>query len=197
MDNLLLHAKGLFKERQRIALATLLIIFTFTFYIFYSQNIYGIVTVPPDWVPPGWAQGFEVMYSFNTIGFILALAIMVFMYAFWSWAFLPAPAVYYTLGVIRGIFGSDVEIKQTIGKRFRILLENGKEVYIKCRIKEYGSGEWFVYRLISSRIDAANIEEIALRHGMSVDKGRFISWVGNEELYGRMLLMARAMKIAS
>ncbi len=197
MDRLLVQAKGLYKDRQRIALATIMIIFTLTFYVFYSPGIYGLGTEAPSWFPSGWAQGLEVVYSFNTVGFFLAFALMVFAYAFWSWAFLPTPAVAYTMGVFKGIFGRSVKIKQAIGKRFKILLDDGNQIQITCRLRGNGTSDWFVYRLESSVIEGKNTESIALRHGMSTKKGRFVTWVGNDELHGRMLLLAKAISIGS
>lgn len=197
MDRLLVLSKGLYKDRQRIALATMLIIFTFAFYVFYSPGIYGIASELPTWFPYGWTQGFEVVYSFNTVGFFLAFALMVFSYAFWSWAFLPTPAVTYTMGILRGIFGRSVKIKQSIGKRFKILLDGGDQINLTCRLKDHSSGDWFIYRLESSVIQGKDTEEIALRHGMSVKNGRFVTWVGNDELHGRMLLLAKAISIGA
>ncbi|MHA1928028.1 MAG: hypothetical protein ACTSV2_05530 [Candidatus Thorarchaeota archaeon] len=197
MDKLLVLSKSLYKDRQRIALATMMIIFTFAFYVFYSPGIYGLGTEPPANFPYGWTQGFEVVYSFNTVGFFLAFALMVLAYGFWSWAFLPTPAVTYTMGILRGIFGQSAKIKQSFGKRFKILLDSGDEITLTCRLREHGSGDWFVYRLESSIIQGKNAEEIALRHGMSLKKKKFVSWVGNDELHGRMLLLAKAISLSA
>ena len=197
MDKLLVLSKGLYKDRQKIALATMMIIFTFAFYVFYSPGIYGLGTEPPADFPIGWTQGFEVVYSFNTVGFFLAFALMAFAYAFWSWAFLPTPAVTYTMGILRGIFGRSANIKQSFGKRFKINLDSGAQITLTCRLREQGSGDWFVYRLESSIIQGKDVEDIALRHGMSMKKNRFVSWVGNDELHGRMLLLAKAISISA
>ncbi|MFW9953579.1 MAG: hypothetical protein ACFFD3_03420 [Candidatus Thorarchaeota archaeon] len=197
MDSLLVHAKGLYRDRQRIALATVMIVFTVTFYIFYSPGIYTISEDVPSYFDSGWAQGIEIVYSFNTVGFFLAFAIMVFAYALWIWAFLPAPAVSYTLGVLRGVFGSKVKVRPIFGKRFRLLLENGVELSIICRIRSNDPQNWFIYRLESSPIDSPNIRNIALRHGMSVYHNRFVTWVDNEELHSRSILMAKAINMAS
>ncbi|MFX1416280.1 MAG: hypothetical protein ACFFC0_05685, partial [Promethearchaeota archaeon] len=114
----------------------------------------------------------------------------------WSWAFLPSPAVMYTMGVLRGIFGSRVEIKHSIGRRFRVFLDSGLHIDITCKIKDLDTGEWFLYRVASSPIEADNLANVALRNGMSVSKGRFVSWVSNDEFHLRILLMAKAMSMA-
>ncbi|MDF1540428.1 MAG: hypothetical protein P1Q69_16150 [Candidatus Thorarchaeota archaeon] len=193
MDRLLIRAKGLYADRQRIALATLSIVFTVTFYVFYSPGIYiiteGIVTAAPY----GSVQGFEIVYSFNTIGFYLAFSILVFAYAFWSWAFLPTPAVSYTMGVLRGIFGSKTRISHSFGKRFKVLLSDELWVQITCKIKGHGPEEWFLYRLESSTISNPNLENVALRHGMSVSENKLVTWVSNEELHSRTMLMSQAI----
>ncbi|MHA1958990.1 MAG: hypothetical protein ACW99U_02085 [Candidatus Thorarchaeota archaeon] len=196
MDRLLKRAQGLFIDRQRIALSAFMITFVVTFYLFYSPGIVGIAE-PPDWFPPGWAQGLEVVASFNTVGFLLAFAMMVFAYGFWQWAFLPTPAISYTKAVLLGVFGRGVSVTQSIGKRFRILLEEGAYVDVTCRIRGQGSGEWFAYRLSSSPVSRTDAESIALRHGMSLKNGRFTTWISSEELHSRTHLLARAMAIAS
>jgi hypothetical protein len=174
-----------------------MIVFTVTFYVFYSPGIYTLVEGTPTQPTYGSVQGIEIIYSFNTIGFFLAFSVMVFAYALWTWAFLPSPALSYTLGVLRGIFGSSVSIRQRIGKRFTILLHSGIELCIKCRIKGEGPEDWFVYRLESSRFDDSNLENIALRHGMSVSDGRLVTWVTNDELHSRTLLMGTAISMLS
>lgn len=197
MDRLLERARGLYKDRQRIALSAFIVVFAFTFYMFYSPGIIGLGAEPPQWFPPGWSQGLEVVVSFNTLGFFLAFALMVFAYSFWQWAFLPTPAVNYTLGVLRGILGPKVQIKHRIGKRFRVFLEDGKFVDILCRIREHESGEWFVYRLTSSPLFSTKLSSLALRHGMSVSKDRLTTCISNDELHSRIVLMLRAISLVS
>jgi hypothetical protein len=197
VDNLLVRAKGLYIDRQRIALATIMIVFTVTFYVFYSPGIYTLGEDSTGPITYGSVQGIEFVYSFNTIGFFLAFSVMVFAYALWSWAFLPTPALSYTLGVLKGIFGSKVKIHHKIGKRFTITLESGVELNIKCRIKGHGVEEWFIYRLESSIFRDSNLEDIALRHGMSVSEGRLVTWVTNDELHSRTMLMGSAISMLS
>jgi hypothetical protein len=172
-----------------------MIVFTVTFYVFYSPGIYTLVEGEPHPITYGSVQGFEFVYSFNTIGFFLAFSVMVFAYALWSWAFLPTPAVSYTIGVLRGIFGSKVKISHRIGKRFTVTLDNAVTVNVMCRIKGNSPEEWFMYRLESSRFESNNIESIALRHGMSVSDGRLVTWVSNDELHSRALLMGTAISM--
>ncbi len=196
MDSLLVRAKGLYKDRQRIALATLMIVFTVTFYAFYIPGIYSLTDEIPSWFSGGWAQGFELVYSFNTIGFFLAFALMAFAYAFWSWAFLPSPASVFTMGVIKGVFGSDVRVKQTIGKRFHLTTSDGIEIDVKCRIKQHGTDDWFVYRLQSMPLSSPQLESIALRHGFSMVNGKIASWVSHDELHSRSVLLLKAIQLA-
>ncbi len=193
LDRLLIRARGLYADRQRIALATLSIVFTVTFYVFYSSGIYIITEGTFVAAPYGSVQGFEIVYSFNTIGFLLAFSILVFAYAFWSWAFLPTPAISYTMGVLRGIFGPKTRITHSFGKRFKVFLSDELWVKITCRIKGQGNEEWFIYRLESSRINNPNLENVALRHGMSVSENKLVTWVSNEELHSRSLLMSKAI----
>ena len=193
MDQLLTKAKALYEDRVKIAFSAVLIVGTVAFYLFYSSGI-QVLGDPPDWFPSGWAQGLEVVASYNTIGFILALGFMVLMYGFWQWAFLPSPAAIYTMGVLRGILGREIEIKQSIGRRFRVLLEDGKHIDIECKIKE-PSGNWFLFRLSSSRLIGSGLEELALRHGMSLKGNRFVSSVFNDEFHHRTLLLAKAMSL--
>ncbi|UCE09332.1 MAG: hypothetical protein JSW61_10170 [Candidatus Thorarchaeota archaeon] len=195
MDRLLKRAQGLYLDRQRIALSAFMVVFVVTLYMFYSPGIVGIAE-PPEWFPPGWSEGLEVVASFNTVGFLLAFAVMVFAYGFWQWAFLPTPAVSYTRTVLAGIFGRGAKVTQTIGKRFRVFLDGDAYVDVTCRIRGQGSGNWFAYRLTSSPISRTDAEDIALRHGMSVKKGRFTTWISNEELHSRTLLLAKAMYLA-
>ena len=197
MDSLLISAKGLYKDRQRIALATLMIVFSIALYAFYTPGIYSISSDFPDWISGGWAQGFEIVYSFNTVGFFLAFAIMAFAYAFWSWAFLPTPATAFTIGVLKGVFGSDTNIKQTIGKKFHITTSEGIEVDVKCRIKDHGTDDWFVYQLQSNEITSEDAHSIALRHGFSLIQNRISSWVSHDELHSRSLLLLKAIQMVS
>jgi hypothetical protein len=196
MDRLLEQARALYLDRRRIALAAMIVIFSVTFYLFYSPGIYAIPSEPPA-LPPGWVQGFRIVYSFNTVGFFLASSIMVFVYAFWCWAFLPIPAVNYTIAVLRGVFGPGARISQLIGKRFKVLLTQTKWMDLTCQIKEHGSGMWFVYTLTSSPMSSRNLSDIAMRHGMSVLNNRLNAWVSSDELHQRSILMARAMSLAS
>jgi hypothetical protein len=196
MDRLLEQARALYADRQRIALAAMIVVFSVTVYLFYSPGIYSIPSAPPVW-PPGWVQGFYIVYSFNTIGFFLAFSIMVFVYAFWSWAFLPIPAVNYTIAVLRGVFGPSVRIRQLVGKRFKILLTDKMWIDLVCHIKEHGSGMWFVYRVTSSPMKSPTLDDIAMRSGMSVIHSRLTAWVNDDELHQRSILLARAMSLAS
>ncbi len=198
LDTLLNRALALYKDRQKIALATLMIVFTITFYIFYvPTGIIGISNEVPPWFSGGWAQGFQIVYSFNTLGFMIAFSIMVFAYLFWSWAFLPSPATAYTLSVLRGVFGRHANIRQSIGKRFSLTLEDGTAVNITCRIKQRGTDDWFIYRLVSSELASPELENIALRHGFSVSNHRISSWISNDELHSRGMLFLTAIMLAS
>ena len=193
MDCLLKHAQDLYISRQRTILTTLTIIFTVVFYSFYSTGIYGFGATPPEWFPAGWIEVFEVVASLNTVAFFLAFSLIVFAYGLWSWAFFPSSAVSYTNAAFRGLFGQNVIIKQSIGKRFRVFLESGNHIDVRCRIKEASSGDWFVYRFTSCPLTGNNLYSIALRHGMSSKNGRFTTWIGHDELPHRALLMAKAM----
>jgi hypothetical protein len=196
MDRLLEHARALYLDRRRIALAAMVVIFSVTFYLFYSPGIYSIPSEPPV-LPPGWVQGFRIVYSFNTVGFFLAISIIVFVYTFWCWAFLPIPAANYTLAVLRGVFGPSPRISQRIGGRFKVSITQKMWMELACRVKEQGSGMWFVYKMTSSPISTPHVGDIAVRHGMSASNGRFNAWVNSGELHQRTILMVRAMLLAS
>ncbi|MFX0045137.1 MAG: hypothetical protein ACFE8Z_04765 [Candidatus Hermodarchaeota archaeon] len=199
MDYHLKKARALYRDRERIALSALLAVAAIAFFIFYSSGIHVIPPLP-DWIralPEGWASSFAVVASFNTLGFLLSVALMLLAYGIWSWAFLPSPAVIYTMGVLRGVFGSKVQIKQSIGKRFRVFLNGGLYIDIACKIKEPDTGEWFLYRLVSSPMEGHDLINIALRNGMSFSEGHFSSWVSNDEFHHRIMLMAKAMSMAA
>jgi hypothetical protein len=193
MDCLLKHAQDLYISRQRAIIVTLTIIFTIVCYSFYSIGIHGFGATPPEWFPAGWIGIFEIVASLNTVAFFLSFSLIVFAYGLWSWAFFPSPAVFYTKATFQGLFGQNVKIKQSIGKRFRIFLESGSHIDVRCRIKEASSGDWFVYRFTSCPLTGNNLYSIALRHGMSSRNGRFTTWIGHDELHHRALLMAKAM----
>jgi len=193
MDCLLKDAQCLYISRQRLTIATLMIIFTVVLYSFYSPGIYGFGATPPEGFPAGWAEAFEVVVSLNTVAFFLAFSLIVFAYGLWSWAFFPSPAMSYTVMAFRGLFGQNVRIKHSIGKRFRVFFEGGKHIDVRCRIKETSSDDWFVYRFTSCPLTGNNLHSVALRHGMSSKDGRFTTWIGHDELHHRALLMAKAM----
>lgn len=195
MNRLLERARGLYIDRQRLALAASIAVFCVTLYLFYSPGIYRFDTPPPDWVPPGWAEGLEVVVSYNTVGFFLACALLFFGYAFWSWAFLPAPAVDYTESVLHGVFGRNTPIRHQIGKKFNVTLED-VDIQLKCRIRGDSPDEWFNYKLKSSEIISPRLKNVALRHGFSVDNNRLKTTVTNDELHLRSFLFAKAIKIA-
>ncbi len=198
MDKLLNKARGLYIDRQRIALAALIAMYAASFILFYSNGIDSILKDPPiDWIPAGWAQGFEVVASFNTVGFFLAFSVMMFFYAFWHWAFMPSPAVTYTISILKGVFGQKSKITQSLGKRFRVYVSDTEFIDVKCRIREQESGEWFVYKLTSPIISSEKREDIALRHGMAVRNNRFTTWVAHDELHHRSILLAKAISLAS
>ena len=195
-DTLLKQAQALYNDRLRIALAAFIFVFAITFYLFYSPEIITLGAVPPvDVTPIGWTQGFAVVASVNTIGFFTAIALMALIFRFWSWAFLPGPASTFTLAVLRGILGSQTTIRHTLGKRFRVTLENGLQFDVNCRIKEKDTGEWFAYRLISSKLQSDRLKNIALRHGFGVKDNRLVANVSNDELHQRTFLLAKAMMI--
>jgi hypothetical protein len=195
MDKLLQEARALYKDRIRIVLSALIIVFSITFFLYYTSGLAGLGPIPPDY--QGIAQGFQVMASFNNVGLIVAVGLLVVVYKFWSWAFLPGPATLYTLSVLRGILGSKVVVKQTIGKRFKVTLENGLTFGVSCQIRIEGTEEWFSYRLVSAEIENNDLRNIALRHGFSTKENRIVGNVSNDELHHRTLLLAKAMMIAA
>jgi hypothetical protein len=196
MDNeLLLEAKALYKDRIRIALSAFIIVFAITFFVYYTSGIAGLGATPPS--ETGWTQGLQVVTAFNTVGLLIAVALMVVAFRFWSWAFLPGPASLFTLSVLRGILGPGASIKQSIGKQFRIILDNGISFSISCYIQEKRTDDWFSYRLVSSDLRNGDLRNVALRHGFSLKGSRFVANVSNDELHHRTLLLAKAMMIAS
>jgi hypothetical protein len=195
MDKLLQEAKALYKDRIRIVLSALIIVFSITFFLYYTSGLAGLG--PSGNEDPGLTSGFQVMASFNNVGLIVAVGLLVVVYKFWSWAFLPGPATLYTLSVLRGILGSKAVVKQTIGKRFKVSLENGMTFGVSCQIKIEGTEEWFSYRLVSAEIENSDLRNIALRHGFSTSENRIVGHVSNDELHHRTLLLAKAMTIAA
>ncbi len=195
MDRLLLQARGLYADGRRTAVAAMAVVLAVTTVLFYSGGLQVIETEPLPWAPPGWTQGLEVVTSFNTVLFFLAFSLMVFFYAFWSWAFLPSPAVLYTVGVLRGIFGETARIVHRMGRRFRVHLDADRYVDVVCRVRDHASGEWFVFELRSSPVMCSHSQEIAMRHGMRLDRGCFATRVSHDELHHRTLLMTRALAL--
>ena len=201
-DMLLKQARVLYKDRLRIASAAILLVFTATFFLFYSPGVITLGQTPPTGTPgpiaidSAWTQGFAVVASVNTVGFLSAVALMVLIFKFWSWAFLPGPATTYTLAILKGILGPKTTIRNSLGKRFRVILENGVHFDVKCSIKEKNSDEWFVYRLISAQLQCAQLRNIALRHGFNVKDNRLVASVSNDELHHRTFLLTKAILIA-
>jgi hypothetical protein len=196
-DSLLKQARALYKDRLRIALAAFIFVFAATFYLFYSPEIISLGIDPPSTVTPGgWTQGFAVVASVNTLGFFTAIALMALIFRFWSWAFLPGPASTFTLAVLRGILGPQISIRHTLGKRFRVTLENGLQFDVNCKIKEKDTGEWFAYRLVSTKLQCDSLRNIALRHGFGVKDNRLVANVSNDELHHRTFLLTKAMMMA-
>ncbi|MFW9798368.1 MAG: hypothetical protein ACFFE2_15120 [Candidatus Thorarchaeota archaeon] len=195
MENeLLLEAKALYKDRIRIALSAFIIVFSITFFVYYTTGIAGLGEFTSG---TGWTQSLRVVAAFNNIGLITAVALMIIAFRFWSWAFLPGPASLFTTSVLRGILGPNVTIKQSIGKRFKVTLENGLSFNISCYVQEKGTEDWFSFRLVSSELKNGNLKDVALRHGFALKEGRFVANVSNDELHHRTLLLAKAMSIAS
>jgi hypothetical protein len=195
MDNeLLLEAKALYKDRIRIALSAFIIVFSISFFLYYTSGLTGLGETQPS---TGWTQSLQVVAVFNNVGLIIAVALMVLAFRFWSWAFLPGPASLFTMSILRGILGPNAIIRQTIGKRFRVTLENGLSFNVNCYIQEKGTDEWFTYRLISSELNNGDLRNIALRHGFSLKESRFVANVSNDELHHRTILLTKAMMIAN
>ena len=194
-NDYLLEAKALYKDRIRIALSAFIIVFSITFSVYYTSGIAGLGPLPPP--AEGVSRGLQVVAAFNTLGLLVAVALMVAAFRFWSWAFLPGPATLFTLSVLRGILGPGAIIKQTIGKRFRVTLDNGLTFNINCHIQEKGTDDWFSYRLVSSELQTGNLRNIALRHGFSLKGNRLVANVSNDELHHRTFLLAKAMMIAT
>ena len=142
MENeLLLEAKALYKDRIRISLSAFIIIFSITFFFYYTTGIAGLgeTTLSGN----GITQGFQVVAAFNNVGLIIAVALMVIAFRFWSWAFLPGPASLFTMSVLKGILGPYAIIQQGIGKRFKVTLNNGLSFSLSCSIQEKGTDDWF------------------------------------------------------
>jgi hypothetical protein len=196
-DVLLKQARALYKDRLRIALTTVLIVFTVTFYLFFNPTITGYGQTPPNDYSHGFTQGLEVAASFNIIGFLISVFLMALVFRFWSWAFLPGPATTFTLAVLQGILGPKGKIKQALGKRFKITLENGMQFNVSCKTKDRGSDEWFSYRLVTSPLKGKTLREIALRHGFTLKNNKFVATVSSEELHQRTFLLTKAMMIAN
>ena len=194
---LLKQARALYKDRLRIALAAFIVVFSITFYLFYNPEIISIGAVPPVGWNQGWTQGFAVVASVNTIGFCLSVVLIVLIFRFWSWAFLPGPALTYTLAILKGILGTKTTIRHTYGKKIRVTLENGLQFDVNCRIKEKGTDEWFVYRLVSTQLHCDQLRNIALRHGFGVKNDRLVASISNDELHHRTFLLTKAMMLAS
>lgn len=197
-DMLLKQARALYKDRLRIALAAFIVVLSITFYLFYNPEIVSIGVIPPEGVVPiGWTQGFAVFASVNTIGFCFSVALIVLIFKFWSWAFLPGPALTYTLAILRGILGTKTTIRHSFGKTIKVTLENGLQFDVNCRIKDKGTDEWFVYRLVSTQLQCDQLRNIALRHGFGVKNNRLVANISNNELHHRSFLMTKAMMLAS
>ncbi|MFX1606514.1 MAG: hypothetical protein ACFFDD_11485 [Promethearchaeota archaeon] len=192
-NNLLLEAKALYKDRTRIVLSALIILFSLTFYLYYTSGLAGLETISNN----GIIQGIQVVAAFNNVGLLLAIALMVIVYQFWLWAFLPGPASLFTKSILRGILGSKVDITQTIGKKFYVTLEGGLSFCVSCSIHDKNADDWFSYRLISDEMKKGNLRNIALRHGFSLKDNRFVANVSNDELHHRTFLLAKAMMVAT
>ncbi len=193
-DDLLKQARALYKDRLRIALSAMLIVFTTTCYVFYNLALSG--TDVPNGLPGGSTQGFQAAVSFNTIGFTVSILLMALVFRFWSWAFLPGPAAIFTLGLLEGILGPRVVIEQVIGKRFKVTLENGMQFEVSCRTRNRGTDEWFSYRLVTSPLQGSGLREVALRHGFALKDDRFVATVSSDELHQRTFLLTKAMMVA-
>ena len=193
-NDLLLEAKALYRDRIRIALSAVILVFSITFFVYYTTGIAGLgeIIITSE----GITRGLEVVAAFNNIGLIFAVVLMVVAFQFWSWAFLPGPALLFTQSILRGILGPEAVIKQAIGKRFKIALDNGITFKISCAIQEKGTDDWFTYRLVSSELQNGNLRNVALRHGFALKGSRFVANVGNDELHHRTILLAKAMTIA-
>jgi len=194
-NNLLREAKALYKDRIRIILSTLIIVFAITIFLYNTSGLAGLGPNGPS--EPGWLLGLEIVATFNNVGLVIAIGLLAVTFRFWSWAFLPGPASTFTLAVLRGILGSKAVVKQTIGKRFKIILENGMTFRVSCQIKEKGTDEWFSYRLVSSEIQNSNLKDIGLRHGFSVVDNKFVASVSHDELHHRTFLLTKAIMIAA
>ena len=194
MENKLLQeARALYKDRIRIVLSALIIVFSISFFLYYTSGLSGLIGSSE----PGATSSLYMVTSFNNVGLIVAVGLLVVVFKFWSWAFLPGPASLYTLSVLRGILGSKTVVKQTIGKRFKVALDNGMTFGVSCQIKVKGTEEWFSYRLVSSEIQHNDLRNIALRHGFSTRDSRIVGSVSNDELHHRTLLLTKAMMIAA
>ncbi|TFG33589.1 hypothetical protein EU527_07600 [Candidatus Thorarchaeota archaeon] len=194
-NDLLKEARALYKDRLKIAMSALIFVFFFAFSFFFNPVYLG--PVPTGGIPSGWTQGIAVVISLNSIGFYISALMILLIYRFWSWAFLPGPASTYTYSILQGILGNTVTIKHSIGKRFKVTLENGLQFDLSCKIQDKPSGEWFIYRLVSSKFKNNHLRDIALRHGFGVKDNRFVANVSNDELHHRTFLLAKAMTIAS
>ncbi len=193
MDRLLRYAQALYRDRSRLANATVLIVIGGAFYMAYGSVVLPLFFMPIEIEHDGWVQGIQFIYSYNTLAFIIAVLAILVIHALWTWAFLPSPAVIFVQGILRGVFGQSIPIARHIGGRFRVQFVRDTYVDVACRIHDYGSDEWFTFRLRSSPFVGMGVEEVALRHGLSYSHHRLMTRATSDELYGRTLIFARAM----
>ena len=80
MNQMLNRAKGLYIDRQRIALASMIIIFSISLYLFYGLEILCSIILPPERFPNGIVLGVEVVFALNTIALAIVCCLLVIGY---------------------------------------------------------------------------------------------------------------------
>ncbi len=189
----MIQAQALYRDRMRLANAALLFVIGGMFYMAYGSTVQPLITVPSFVSSDGWVQSIQYIYSYNTLAFVFVVLVMVLLHTYWTWAFLPSPATLFILNVLRGIFGGSINIARHIGGRFRVWFTRDAYLDIFCHVHDHRSDGWFTFLLRSSPVTGKDVEEVALRHGLSYSHKRLTTHATNEELYGRTLLLARAM----
>ncbi len=188
------RAIRLYKWTVRYAALVGVTIFSLIFVLLYIPQV-DISGIPAS---SGTSKFIISIFMYRNYILVLAGAIIAIGFSVWVYNFIPQPIDEFVVSTALGQVNPRYQFNRKFGRKYEIIMNgNGTKIEIFCRNQEIESGEWFVFKITSSTLSASNLEEIALRNGLSVHDGRITGWCSKDELPLKLLLMQRAIKQAA
>ncbi|MEM2142673.1 MAG: hypothetical protein QXS20_04755 [Candidatus Thorarchaeota archaeon] len=194
MDERLEISLALYRERVKIVVSSLVAISAVAAYLSFSPLVQDLLSVaPPMWAGEGWVLGNTVFYGSATLLFVVTTVVVALVLFAWLRCSLPYPLANYILEVLNFAFGFHAVVFRRFGGRFRTVLPDHVQLDILCKFSNRGREDGLCFQVSVSPIEASNLEEIAMRHGLHVRDHKLGMTASADEFRSRTILLAAAL----